>query len=101
MVERCGLSTCLDAGIFRQINAATEVEKRLKRAKKQERPRRPAYQRRAHLLTNIVALRSDSRYSALHNETEWDNAMQADSVKLRELAAWYREQAEGAENPVI
>lgn len=27
--------------------------------------------------------------------------MQADSVKLRELADWYREQAERAENPVI
>ena len=27
--------------------------------------------------------------------------MQADSIKLRDLAAWYREQAERAENPVI
>jgi hypothetical protein len=37
----------------------------------------------------------------MHNETEWDSTMQADAVKLRELAAWYREQAERAENPVI
>jgi hypothetical protein len=27
--------------------------------------------------------------------------MQADSVKLRELVSWYREQAERTENPVI
>ena len=40
-------------------------------------------------------------YAALHNETDRGNAMQADSVKLRELASWYREQAERTENPVI
>ena len=27
--------------------------------------------------------------------------MQVDSVEVRELAAWYREQAERTENPVI
>jgi hypothetical protein len=48
-----------------------------------------------------VAAHPGIRYAALHNETGWGNAMQIDSVKLRELAAWYREQAERAENPVI
>jgi hypothetical protein len=31
----------------------------------------------------------------------WGDAMKADYAKLRELAAWYREQAERAGNPVI
>jgi hypothetical protein len=82
--------------------AGREAEKRLKRAKKQEWPRKPAYQPSAYLLTEIVALRPDSRHMAPHNETGWDGRrMQVDSVKLRELAAWYREQAERTENTVI
>jgi hypothetical protein len=53
-------------------------------------------------VTEIVALRPNSRHIALHNETGWDGRrMQVDSVKLRELAAWHREQAERTENPVI
>ena len=48
-----------------------------------------------------MAPRCGIRYAASHNETGWDNAVQADSVKIRELALWYRKQAERTENPVI
>jgi hypothetical protein len=68
---------------------------------KQEWSRIPAYEPSAHLSTEVVALHRFLCYAALHNETDRDNAVQADHVKQRELAAWYREQAERAENPVI
>jgi hypothetical protein len=48
-----------------------------------------------------VALRPSVCYAALHNETEWGNVLQVLPEKLRELATWYREQAERTENPVI
>lgn len=80
--------------------ARREVKMWLKRARKPEWPHKPAYQPSVHSLTKVVAQRCGIRYAAPHNE-ERGNAMQADSVKLRELASWYREQAERAENPAI
>jgi hypothetical protein len=41
------------------------------------------------------------RHVAVHNETGKDNAVQFDRVRLRELAAWHREQAERAGSVVV